>query len=40
MIDPHYNNIEFYHGTPHGLAFKGIVPAGSASKNPSCQLFN
>jgi Uma2 family endonuclease len=25
MIDPRYNNIEFYHGTPHGLALKGIM---------------
>jgi Uma2 family endonuclease len=25
MIDPRYNNIEFYHGTPHGLALKGIL---------------
>ncbi len=28
MIDPRYNNVEFYHGTTYGLALKGIL-AGS-----------
>jgi Uma2 family endonuclease len=28
MIDPRYNNVEFYHGTTYGLALKGIM-AGS-----------
>jgi Uma2 family endonuclease len=30
MIDPRYNNVEFYHGTTYGLALKGIL-AGSES---------
>src|ERR1700722_767822 len=25
MIDPRYDNVEFYHGTPHGLVLKGIL---------------
>jgi Uma2 family endonuclease len=25
MVDPRYNNVEFYHGTAHGLALKGIL---------------
>ncbi|HXR07463.1 MAG TPA: Uma2 family endonuclease [Candidatus Acidoferrum sp.] len=25
MVDPRYDNVEFYHGTPHGLALKGIL---------------
>lgn len=28
MVDPRYNNVEMYHGTPYGLALKGIL-AGS-----------
>jgi Uma2 family endonuclease len=25
MIDPRYDNVEMYHGTSYGLAFKGIL---------------
>ncbi len=25
MIDPRYHNVEIYHGTPYGLALKGIL---------------
>ncbi len=25
MVDPRYDNVEMYHGTPHGLALKGIL---------------
>jgi Uma2 family endonuclease len=25
MVDPRYDNVEFYHGTPQGLALKGIL---------------
>lgn len=25
MIDPRYGNVEVYHGTPYGLALKGIL---------------
>lgn len=25
MVDPRYNNVEIYHGTPHGLALRGIL---------------
>jgi Uma2 family endonuclease len=25
MVDPRYDNVELYHGTPHGLALKGIL---------------
>jgi Uma2 family endonuclease len=25
ILDPRYDNVELYHGTPHGLALKGIL---------------
>ena len=25
MVDPRYNNVEIYHGTPYGLSLKGIL---------------
>lgn len=25
MVDPRYNNVEIYHGTPYGLALKNIL---------------
>ena len=25
MIDPRYNNVEIYHGTPYGLSLKHIL---------------
>jgi hypothetical protein len=25
MVDPRYDNVEMYHGTPHGLAVRGIL---------------
>ena len=25
MVDPRYDNVELYHGTPYGLALKGIL---------------
>jgi Uma2 family endonuclease len=25
MIDPRYDNVELYHGTSYGLAFRGIL---------------
>ncbi len=28
MVDPRYDNVELYHGTPYGLALRGIL-AGS-----------
>jgi Uma2 family endonuclease len=28
MVDPRYNNVEMYHGTPHGIALRNIL-AGS-----------
>jgi Uma2 family endonuclease len=34
MIDPRYNNIEFYHGTPHGLALKGIMAGRERIEEP------
>jgi Uma2 family endonuclease len=34
MIDPRYNNIEFYHGTPHGLALKGILAGRERIEEP------
>jgi Uma2 family endonuclease len=27
MIDPRYDNVEVYHGTPHGLALQHILAA-------------
>jgi len=32
MVDPRYDNVEFYHGTPYGLALKAIL-AGRESLN-------
>ena len=34
MIDPRYDNIEFYHGTPHGLALKGILAGRERFEEP------
>src|SRR5208283_5167711 len=34
MIDPRYNNIEFYHGTPHGLALRGILAGRERIQEP------
>ena len=34
MIDPRYNNVEFYHGTPHGLALKGIMAGRELFQEP------
>jgi Uma2 family endonuclease len=34
MIDPRYNNVEFYHGTPHGLALKGILAGRERFQEP------
>jgi len=28
MVDPRYDNVEFYQGTPYGLALKGILAGG------------
>jgi Uma2 family endonuclease len=41
MIDPRYNNIEFYHGTPQGLALRGILAGRERFQEPllpNCQL--
>jgi Uma2 family endonuclease len=34
MIDPRYNNIEFYHGTPQGLALRGILAGRERFQEP------
>jgi Uma2 family endonuclease len=34
MIDPRYNNVEFYHGTAHGLALKGILAGRELLQEP------
>jgi Uma2 family endonuclease len=34
MIDPRYNNVEFYHGTAHGLALKGILAGSESLEEP------
>jgi Uma2 family endonuclease len=34
MIDPRYNNVEFYHGTPYGLALKGILAGREVLQEP------
>jgi Uma2 family endonuclease len=34
MIDPRYNNVEFYHGTPYGLALKGIMAGRERLEEP------
>ena len=34
MIDPRYNNVEFYHGTSYGLALKGILAGRELLREP------
>jgi Uma2 family endonuclease len=34
MIDPRYNNVEFYHGTTYGLALKGILAGRERFQEP------
>jgi Uma2 family endonuclease len=34
MIDPRYNNVEFYHGTTYGLALKGILAGRELFQEP------
>lgn len=30
MVDPRYNNVEIYHGSPYGLVLKGILAGDEA----------
>jgi Uma2 family endonuclease len=39
MIDPRYNNVELYHGTPHGLALKGILAGRECLQEPLLPAF-
>ena len=39
MIDPRYNNVELYHGTPHGLALKGILAGRESLHEPLLPAF-
>lgn len=39
MIDPRYNNVEFYHGTVHGLALKGILAGSEVMAEPLLPAF-
>lgn len=39
MVDPRYNNVETYHGTPHGLALKGILAGTELLQEPLLPLF-
>lgn len=34
MVDPRYNNVEVYHGTPHGLELKQILAVRDVLKDP------
>ena len=34
VIDPRYDNIETYHGTPYGLALRGILAARESLREP------
>jgi Uma2 family endonuclease len=34
MIDPRYDNVELYHGTPYGLALKGILAGAETVTEP------
>jgi Uma2 family endonuclease len=34
MIDPRYDNVEFYHGTTYGLALKGILAGRELLQEP------
>lgn len=34
MVDPRYNNVEFYHGTSYGLALKGILAGREKFQEP------
>jgi Uma2 family endonuclease len=39
MVDPRYNNVEFYHGTTHGLALKGILAGREILQEPLLPTF-
>jgi Uma2 family endonuclease len=39
MVDPRYNNVEFYHGTPHGLALRGIMAGRESIQEPLLPAF-
>jgi len=39
MIDPRYNNVEFYHGTIYGLALKGILAGNELLQEPLLPAF-
>ena len=34
MVDPRYDNVEVYHGTPYGLALKGILAGRESLQEP------
>jgi Uma2 family endonuclease len=39
MIDPRYDNVEVYHGTPHGLALKEILALQDVLREPLLPSF-
>ncbi len=39
MIDPRYDNVEFYHGTSYGLALKGILAGRELMQEPLLPAF-
>jgi Uma2 family endonuclease len=34
MVDPRYDNVEIYHGSPHGLALKRILASAEVLEEP------
>ncbi len=40
MIDPRYDNVEVYHGTPHGLALKEILALRDVLREPLLPAFS
>jgi hypothetical protein len=39
MVDPRYDNAELYHGTPYGLALKGILAGRERLEEPLLPWF-
>jgi Uma2 family endonuclease len=40
MVDPRYDNAEMYHGTPYGLALKGILAGEERLQEPLLARFS
>jgi hypothetical protein len=40
LLDPRYDNVETYHGTPYGLALRGILAGSEQLKEPLLPNFD